>query len=99
MTIVPTSECVLRGIANSAVTAGLDLAQQLGVDLWLTEDHIHFCGWRRFGRRNSVRLTPPSTESVALSPPILSFFTTSGSRINLDGFLAPTYGRNNRRGG
>lgn len=42
VTIVPTSECVLRGIANSAVTAGLDLAQQLGVDLWLTEDHIHF---------------------------------------------------------
>jgi hypothetical protein len=33
---------VLRGIANSAVTTGLDLAQQLGVDLWLTEDHIHF---------------------------------------------------------
>ena len=42
VTIVPASECVLRGIANSAVTAGLDLAQQLGVDLWLTEDHIHF---------------------------------------------------------
>ena len=42
VTIVPTSEIVLRGIANSAVTTGLDLAQQLGVDLWLTEDHIHF---------------------------------------------------------
>ena len=42
VTIVPTSEIVLRGIANSAVTAGLDLAEQLGVDLWLTEDHIHF---------------------------------------------------------
>jgi hypothetical protein len=33
---------VLCGIANSAVTAGLDLAHQLGVDLWLTEDHVHF---------------------------------------------------------
>ena len=42
VTIVPTPDVVLRGIANSAVTTGLDLAQQLGVDLWLTEDHIHF---------------------------------------------------------
>ena len=38
VTIVPTSECVLRGVATRALTAGLDLAQQLGVDLWLTED-------------------------------------------------------------
>ena len=40
--IIPTCDCVLRGLANSVVVAGLDLAQELGVDLWLTEDHIHF---------------------------------------------------------
>jgi hypothetical protein len=55
VTIIPTSDCVLRGIANSAVTAGLDLAQQLGVDLWLTDDHIYFL---RLAAFRSLRQRP-----------------------------------------
>ena len=58
VTIVPTSDVVLRGVANSAVTTGLDLAQQLEVDLWLTEDHIHFL---RLATFRSPRRRPSST--------------------------------------
>jgi hypothetical protein len=60
VTIVPTSEIVLRGIANTAVTTGLDLAQQLGVDLWLTEDHVHFL---RLATFRSPRSRPSSTNA------------------------------------
>jgi hypothetical protein len=42
LTVVPTADCVMRATANTAVKAGLELAQELDVDLWLTEDHIHF---------------------------------------------------------
>ena len=59
MTIVPTSECVLRGTANTAVMAGLDLAEQLGVDLWLSEDHIHFL--RRAAFRPQQQLPADTT--------------------------------------
>jgi len=42
LTIVPTSKVVIRDRFGRAIAAGLDLAQELSVDLWLTEDHIHY---------------------------------------------------------
>lgn len=42
LTTLPNSESLMHGRCARAITVGLDLAQQLGVDLWLTEDHIHF---------------------------------------------------------
>jgi hypothetical protein len=40
--VIPDAETVVRGSHDVAVAGGRELAQRLGVDLWLTEDHIHF---------------------------------------------------------
>lgn len=42
VSIVPTSTSVLRARYDLAITEGQKLAEQLSVDLWLTEDHTHF---------------------------------------------------------
>jgi hypothetical protein len=42
VSVVPDAESVIQGPHDVAVAGGRDLAQRLGVDLWLAEDHIHF---------------------------------------------------------
>ena len=42
VSIVATSTSVLRARYDLAITEGQKLAEQLSVDLWLTEDHTHF---------------------------------------------------------
>ena len=42
--IMPDDKCVTRARHDLAITVGRETAQQLRVDLWITEDHIHF--WR-----------------------------------------------------
>ena len=39
---MPYGDCLLRDHLERAVAVGLELALQLGVDLWLTEDRVHF---------------------------------------------------------
>ena len=42
VSIVAVSASVLRARYDLAVTEGRKLAEQLKVDLWLTQDHRHF---------------------------------------------------------
>jgi hypothetical protein len=42
LTRLPDSESVMRGRCARTITVGLQMAQSLCVDLWLTEDYIHF---------------------------------------------------------
>lgn len=59
VTIVPGGTCVTHARFDVAVEAGGDSAQQLGVDLWMTEDHIHFrrlaTYWRDGGPLTAAR--------------------------------------------
>jgi len=41
ISVVPQQSC-LSARRDVAVAKGQELAEQLGVDLWLTQDHTHF---------------------------------------------------------
>lgn len=53
--IVPSSESVMHGRYGRAIILGLELSQERGVDLWLTEDHIHYV------RLAAHRSAPPAS--------------------------------------
>jgi hypothetical protein len=97
VTIVPTSQCVLRGVANSAVTAGLDFAQQLASIYGSPRITFTSFAWPRFGRNDIGRLTPPLIESVGTVDNPRA--TTRGHNMDQHRWLpAWTYGRRDRRG-
>jgi hypothetical protein len=42
VSVIPDAESVIQGPHDPAIASGRELAQRLGVHLWLTEEHIHF---------------------------------------------------------
>ena len=52
VSIVAASASVLRARYDLAITEGRKLAEELNVDLWLTQDHTHFLQLAEYRRRH-----------------------------------------------